>query len=153
MSKIEQVLHSGNSHATINRDPNVQRGELGVLDLDLVLPLDRRDDRGLHRPDVGDRGCPGVERRDDELADVTDRDRDDDDVGVRRDVGDCRDRVADRAPAAGRIGTVRVHVEAGDGDAVSGEREPDRRPDQTGSDDPDASHSGRSSRRARALPR
>ena len=35
MSKIEQVLFSGNSHATINRDPNVQRGELGALDLKL----------------------------------------------------------------------------------------------------------------------
>ena len=38
MTKIEQVLHSGNSHATINRDPNVQRGELGVLDLKLSAP-------------------------------------------------------------------------------------------------------------------
>src|ERR1700730_3443836 len=38
MSKIEQVLHSANSHATINRDPNVQRGELGVLDLKLSAP-------------------------------------------------------------------------------------------------------------------
>jgi Ohr subfamily peroxiredoxin len=35
MSKIEQVLFSGNSHATINRDPNTQRGELGALDLEL----------------------------------------------------------------------------------------------------------------------
>jgi osmotically inducible protein OsmC len=35
MSKIEKVLFSGNSHATINRDPNVQRGEYGVLDLEL----------------------------------------------------------------------------------------------------------------------
>ncbi|MGF6758920.1 hypothetical protein P3T16_006348, partial [Paraburkholderia sp. GAS42] len=35
MSKIEKVLHSGNSHATVNRDPNVKRGELGVLDLKL----------------------------------------------------------------------------------------------------------------------
>jgi lipoyl-dependent peroxiredoxin len=38
MSKIEQVLHSGNSHATINHDPNVQRGELDVLDLKLSAP-------------------------------------------------------------------------------------------------------------------
>jgi lipoyl-dependent peroxiredoxin len=38
MSKIEQVLHSGNSHATINLDPNVQRGELGALDLKLSAP-------------------------------------------------------------------------------------------------------------------
>ena len=38
MSKIEQVLHSGNSHATINHDPNVQRGEHGVLDLKLSAP-------------------------------------------------------------------------------------------------------------------
>ena len=35
MSKIEQVLHSGDSHATINPDPNVQPGELGALDLKL----------------------------------------------------------------------------------------------------------------------
>jgi len=38
MSKIDQVLHSGNSHATINRDPNLQRGEFGVLDLKLSAP-------------------------------------------------------------------------------------------------------------------
>ena len=38
MTKIEQVLHSGNSHATINHDPDVQRGELGVLDLKLSAP-------------------------------------------------------------------------------------------------------------------
>ncbi|MFM0187096.1 Ohr family peroxiredoxin [Paraburkholderia nemoris] len=38
MAKIDQVLHSANSHATINRDPNVQRGELGVLDLKLSAP-------------------------------------------------------------------------------------------------------------------
>ena len=35
MSKIEKVLFSGNSHATINRDPNVPRGEFGALDLEL----------------------------------------------------------------------------------------------------------------------
>ena len=35
MTKIEQVLHSGNSHATVNRDPNVPRGEYGALDLKL----------------------------------------------------------------------------------------------------------------------
>ncbi|MFM0557952.1 peroxiredoxin, partial [Paraburkholderia sediminicola] len=35
MTKIDQVLHSANSHAKMNRDPNVQRGELGVLDLEL----------------------------------------------------------------------------------------------------------------------
>lgn len=38
MTKIEQVLHSGNSHATVNRDPNAQRGEYGVLDLKLSAP-------------------------------------------------------------------------------------------------------------------
>ncbi|SDH93910.1 Ohr family peroxiredoxin [Paraburkholderia phenazinium] len=38
MSKIEQVLFSGNSHGTINHDPNVQRGEYGVLDLQLSAP-------------------------------------------------------------------------------------------------------------------
>ena len=38
MSKIEQVLHSGNTHATVNRDPNLQRGEFGVFDLKLSAP-------------------------------------------------------------------------------------------------------------------
>ena len=38
MSKIEQVLFSGNSHATVNRDPNAQRGEFGVYDLKLSAP-------------------------------------------------------------------------------------------------------------------
>ena len=33
MTRIDQVLFSGNSHATVNRDPDVQRGEHGVLDL------------------------------------------------------------------------------------------------------------------------
>jgi lipoyl-dependent peroxiredoxin len=35
MTRIDQVLFSGNSHATLNRDPNVPRGEHGVLDLEL----------------------------------------------------------------------------------------------------------------------
>ncbi|MFM0520728.1 OsmC family protein [Caballeronia jiangsuensis] len=35
MTKIDQVLFSGNSHATVNHDPDVQRGEHGVLDLKL----------------------------------------------------------------------------------------------------------------------
>ncbi|CAE6772055.1 hypothetical protein R69658_03672 [Paraburkholderia aspalathi] len=35
MAKIDQILLSGNSHATVNRDPNLQRGEFGVLDLKL----------------------------------------------------------------------------------------------------------------------
>jgi osmotically inducible protein OsmC len=44
MTKIEQVLHSGNSHATVNRDPNAQRGEYGVLDLKLSAPgVDSRE--------------------------------------------------------------------------------------------------------------
>ncbi|MPW22036.1 Ohr family peroxiredoxin [Paraburkholderia sp. CNPSo 3157] len=38
MTKIDQVLFSGNSHSTINRDPDVQRGEHGVLDLKLSAP-------------------------------------------------------------------------------------------------------------------
>ncbi|MDB6143165.1 MAG: peroxiredoxin, Ohr subfamily [Pseudomonas sp.] len=38
MTKIEQVLHSGHSRATVNRDPNAQRGEYGVLDLKLSAP-------------------------------------------------------------------------------------------------------------------
>jgi lipoyl-dependent peroxiredoxin len=38
MTKIEQVLFSGNSHATFNHDPDVRRGEHGVLDLKLSAP-------------------------------------------------------------------------------------------------------------------
>ncbi|MFM0016033.1 OsmC family protein [Paraburkholderia sediminicola] len=38
MEKIEKVLASGNSHATVNRDPNLQRGEFGVFDLKLTAP-------------------------------------------------------------------------------------------------------------------
>ncbi len=38
MTKIDQVLFSGNSHGTVNRDPNAQRGEHGVLDLKLSAP-------------------------------------------------------------------------------------------------------------------
>ena len=38
MEKIEKVLASGNTHARINRDPNLQRGEFGVFDLKLSAP-------------------------------------------------------------------------------------------------------------------
>ena len=38
MEKIEKVLASGNSHATVNRDRNVQRGEFGVFNLKLSAP-------------------------------------------------------------------------------------------------------------------
>ncbi|MPW22037.1 peroxiredoxin [Paraburkholderia sp. CNPSo 3157] len=38
MEKIEKVLAAGNTHATVNRDPNVQRGEFGVYDLKLSAP-------------------------------------------------------------------------------------------------------------------
>jgi osmotically inducible protein OsmC len=38
MEKIEKVLASGNTHATVNRDPNLQRGEFGVFDLKLSAP-------------------------------------------------------------------------------------------------------------------
>jgi osmotically inducible protein OsmC len=38
MTKIEKILASGSTHATVNRDPNVQRGERGVLDLKLSAP-------------------------------------------------------------------------------------------------------------------
>ncbi|MGF6731996.1 osmotically inducible protein OsmC [Paraburkholderia youngii] len=44
MTKIDQVLFSGNSHATVNHDPDVQRGEHGVLDLKLsALNSEGRD--------------------------------------------------------------------------------------------------------------
>src|ERR1700761_6616828 len=38
MEKIEKVLASGNTQATVNRDPNAQRGEFGVFDLKLTAP-------------------------------------------------------------------------------------------------------------------
>ena len=38
MEKIEKVLASGNTHATVNRDPNLQSGEFGVFDLKLTAP-------------------------------------------------------------------------------------------------------------------
>jgi Ohr subfamily peroxiredoxin len=44
MPRIDQVLFSGNSNATLNHDPDVQRGEHGVLDLKLSsLNGERRD--------------------------------------------------------------------------------------------------------------
>lgn len=38
MEKIEKVLAAGNTHATVNRDPNLQSGEFGVYDLKLTAP-------------------------------------------------------------------------------------------------------------------
>jgi lipoyl-dependent peroxiredoxin len=38
MDKIEKVLTAGNSHATVNRDPNTHRGEFGAYDLKLTAP-------------------------------------------------------------------------------------------------------------------
>ncbi len=38
MEKIEKVLASGNTHATVNRDPDAQRGKYGVFDLKLTAP-------------------------------------------------------------------------------------------------------------------
>ena len=38
MEKIEKVLASGNTHATVNRDPKLQSGEFGVFDLKLTAP-------------------------------------------------------------------------------------------------------------------
>ena len=51
MEKIEKVLASGNSHATVNRDPNVPRGEFGALDLKLSASGDESREfigTGLH---------------------------------------------------------------------------------------------------------
>ena len=51
MTKIEQVLFSGNSHAMVNHDPNVERGEYGVLDLKLSASGDESREfiaTGLH---------------------------------------------------------------------------------------------------------
>ncbi|WP_109475953.1 OsmC family protein [Paraburkholderia sp. C35] len=38
MEKIEKVLASGNTHSTVNRAPELQRGEFGVYDLTLSAP-------------------------------------------------------------------------------------------------------------------
>ncbi|MEM5370864.1 OsmC family protein [Paraburkholderia azotifigens] len=38
MEKIEKVLTSGNTHVTVNRNPDAQRGEFGVYDLKLTAP-------------------------------------------------------------------------------------------------------------------
>jgi osmotically inducible protein OsmC len=38
MAKIEKVLFTGKTHTTVNRDPNAQRGEFGVVDLELSAP-------------------------------------------------------------------------------------------------------------------
>jgi Ohr subfamily peroxiredoxin len=38
MTRIEQVIFSGNTHTTVNRDPGVQRGEHGVVDIKLSAP-------------------------------------------------------------------------------------------------------------------
>jgi Ohr subfamily peroxiredoxin len=38
MTTIDKVLFSGNTHTTVNRDPSVQRGEHGVVDLKLSTP-------------------------------------------------------------------------------------------------------------------
>jgi lipoyl-dependent peroxiredoxin len=38
MAKIEKLIFSGNTHTTVNRDPAVQRGEHGVVDLRLTAP-------------------------------------------------------------------------------------------------------------------
>ncbi|TKC85989.1 Ohr family peroxiredoxin [Trinickia terrae] len=35
MAKIENVLFSGKTHTTVNRDPSVRRGDFGVVDLKL----------------------------------------------------------------------------------------------------------------------
>jgi lipoyl-dependent peroxiredoxin len=44
MTRIDTVLFSGNSHGAFNRDPDVQRGEYGVLDLRLSAPgVESRD--------------------------------------------------------------------------------------------------------------
>jgi Ohr subfamily peroxiredoxin len=38
MAKIEKVLFTGKTHTSINRDPAVQRGEHGVLDIKTSTP-------------------------------------------------------------------------------------------------------------------
>src|SRR5215469_5026026 len=38
MTKIEQVIFSGRTHTTVNHDPNAQRGDHGVVDINLSAP-------------------------------------------------------------------------------------------------------------------
>ena len=38
MTKIEKVIFSGKTHTVINRDPGVQRGDHGVVDIKLSAP-------------------------------------------------------------------------------------------------------------------
>ena len=38
MAKIEKVIFSGKTHTTVNRDPGVQRGDHGVVDIKLSAP-------------------------------------------------------------------------------------------------------------------
>ncbi|MFB9125336.1 peroxiredoxin [Paraburkholderia dipogonis] len=38
MEKIEKVLASGNTRATVNRNPDAKRGDFGVYDLKLTAP-------------------------------------------------------------------------------------------------------------------
>jgi lipoyl-dependent peroxiredoxin len=38
MTKIEQVIFSGNTHTTVNHDPSAQRGDHGVVDIQLSTP-------------------------------------------------------------------------------------------------------------------
>jgi Ohr subfamily peroxiredoxin len=38
VTKIEKVIFSGKTHTTVNRDPGVQRGDHGVVDIKLSAP-------------------------------------------------------------------------------------------------------------------
>lgn len=38
MTKIEKVIFTGNTHTTVNHEPNAQRGEYGVVDIKLSTP-------------------------------------------------------------------------------------------------------------------
>ena len=38
MTKIEKIRHTGQTHTTVNRDPALQRGEHGVVDMKLTTP-------------------------------------------------------------------------------------------------------------------
>lgn len=44
MAKIENVLFSGKTHTSVNRDPAVQRSEHGVVNLSLSTPGGEADD-------------------------------------------------------------------------------------------------------------
>ena len=114
-------------------------------------PSTSRDDRRLHRPDVGDDRGAGVERGHDGRGDRAHRHRDDHEVGAARPRRRLEAATSlDRAELLGAASASLVPVEADDLVAARGEREADRAADEAGADDrdPHPATSARAGRRA-----